>query len=146
MKHSPAKVIAELLQQGSSPLFSSYEVGTIWPIFVAHMPDKPNDCGTIYDTPGILEGRIYDSGKYVKQFGLQIRFRATDHNRGWEKAYATAAFLSTILNVSVVVGHSNTYQINTITQSSTILPLGVEKGEGRRMLFTLNCLVRMEEG
>jgi len=41
--------------------FSWPQEGGSWPLYVSHMPDGGNveaDCGTIYDTSAVLDGRL----------------------------------------------------------------------------------------
>jgi hypothetical protein len=144
MNHSPAKIIAELLIGSGAP-FTDPEGGLLWPLFVSSMPDGDNvedDCGAIYDTTGMHDGRLL-SGENLVRYGIQVRVRANTYATGWQKGTEVDDLFELVHNRVVTIdGHS--YTIESIAQTSPVIALGAEQGTGRRSLFTLNALVRLE--
>jgi len=142
MNHSPARILAELLTTGSGSLLTEAADDVDWPVFVSSEPDTPSDCATIYDTEGIQEIRKL-SGANIVRYGFQIRIRSIDYEEGWAKAHDIASYLETVHAEEVTVD-SDTYEIDNVSQTSPISALGPEEGTRRRMLFTLNGLIRVE--
>ena len=146
MNHSPAYILAALLTSEAVDVFTApSEVGT-WPLYISHEPDGSNvenNCGTVYDTDGIKDGRIMATGENIFHHGVQLRVRALDYTTGRAKAAEAADYLATLQNEEVVIG-AYTYKIMAVSQQSPILPLGQESIK-RRQLFTVNFLVTCKQ-
>lgn len=144
MNHTPAQIVRQfyldeelVVEPGSS--------GS-WPAYIGHMPDgegSVDDCVTIYDTTGVKDGRLM-SGANIFHEGVQVRVRSTSYTTGWKKAWELAEALAGILRKSLDLD-SDSYIIQSVTQSTVVVPLGAEEGTKRRDHFTVNFLVTLKE-
>jgi len=135
----PSKVLAEYLI--GQAIFSN-DMSADWALFVSSLPDKPTKAGVVYDTDGLKDGRIATSGESIIHHGVQLRVRSNDYVEGFAKIEDAVNLISTIKNISVVIG-SKTYIINSVSQTSSIISLGVEEGTGRRISWTCNFLMTL---
>jgi hypothetical protein len=135
--NSAAEIIrSAIVAEGLGVLISVSPSGE-WPVFAAHLPDSLDNAICVYDTPGVREGRIQETGKSVGKPGWQVRVRSVDYADGIAKIGAIADYFDTVLRLPVEVGAFD-YVIQAITQTGTILPLGQNNDEKRRYHFTLN--------
>jgi len=133
--HTPAEVLrASFVAAGLGVLRSQQEAGA-WPIYVGHMPDDPDAAVCLYDTSGRMDGRVPD--ETITKPGFQLRVRAGDHRTAYTRIQALQQHLDTIYRRTVAVG-GDSYIIQAVRQTSTVLALGREPGGERRTLFTLN--------
>lgn len=142
---SPAAIAAEYLIETSGSMVR-YDSGSSWPLFVSHMPDGPNvptDCGCIYDTSGVLDGKLM-AGIVIEHPGIQLRVRSRDYQTGWAKIEATALVLDAI-NYDTLTKNSLEYELQNFSRTSGIVSLGLERGTNRRFLFTVNFAVTIKQ-
>ena len=143
LTHSPADILRWLLVSlgaGSAPSSSSD-----WPIFATQEPDRPDNCITVFDTAGVLDGRQMPTGVQMEHEGWQIRIRARTHNVGWQKAKEIADLLdqSVVRYVVVIGGHQ--YLVQCVSRTSGVLSLGEESPQTKRRVFTLNGIMAVRE-
>ena len=147
MNHTPAYILAALLTKVGVEIFTPPSEAEAWPLYISHEPDGPrveDNCGTVYDTEGVKDGRVM-SGENIFHHGVQLRIRTGQYTDGWVKAEEAAVYLETVQEEEVDIGEE-TYQIDAVTQTSPILPLGQEEGTSkRRELFTVNFLVSLKQ-
>lgn len=147
--NTPAQILQAYLTRGSGALFTVYDAGLPWPLYVGSMPDGEgvlDDIGAIYDTPGVKLGRLLASGQNLQSYGLQIKTRSLKYNDGVNKLTATAKLLETVSREVVVVGSgsgANSYKIDTISQTSPVHSTGQD--ERRRSYTVLNVLLMLIE-
>ena len=55
-------------------------------LFVAKEPAEPDDCVTIFDTPGFPNQLTYEGDEIYQYPAIQIRVRNTDYRTGWALA------------------------------------------------------------
>jgi hypothetical protein len=123
-----------------------------WPAFVSIEPDEVNgksvdDIVTLYNTVGKDDGRHQIDGSRAEHPGIQVLIRCADSERGLVKAREIERILNEeVLRENVELYHSNdvlyTYLVQSLTQTSLILPLGRD-GDSDRFLFTINYTVTM---
>lgn len=135
--NSAAEIIRGAIVAESLGVLFSVSPSGDWPVFVAHLPDSPDDAICVYDTPGVREGRMQKTGESVGKPGWQVRVRSIEHGDGIIKISQIARYFDTVLREPVAIGAYN-YVIQAITQTGTILPLGQNNDEKRRYHFTLN--------
>ena len=75
---SPPSIDIKTLLMNASALGLSYELN----LFVSKEPTTPDDCVTIYDTPGGVPDLTMDNVEYNRP-STQVRVRATDYTTGW---------------------------------------------------------------
>ena len=143
LTHSPADVLRDLLiglAVGTAPSAAGN-----WPIFVAGEPDTPDNCITVYDTAGTLEGRSMIDGEKQEHHGIQIRVRANDYPTGYTKARTVATTLDTsVYQNSASIGAS-VYVVQSVSRTTDVIPLGKENPLSKRDLFTINALVSLTQ-
>ncbi len=140
---SPARILsAYLIAQGKFVAPAS----SPWPLYIASMPDTDNvesNLGVIYDTDGVKDGRLM-AGENIIHEGVQVRVRAEDYNAGHNKAREVEELFETTVRESVTI-ETVEYMIESISQTSSIIPLGPEDGTTRREIFTINFLATIKE-
>lgn len=144
MNDSPAVIIAKWLQDEG--LFTDPSDGLDWPVFIGSMPDGRNvdhNCAAVYDTSGVKDGRLM-VGEGIYHPGIQVKIRSASYADGWDKAMSVENSAESVRGDSVTVGVV-TYTLSNISQTGTINPLGEEKGQKRRYLFTLNFVLTVKE-
>ena len=117
--------------------------GSAWPLFVQHMPPKPSNAGSIYNTAGVTEQRQM-SGLVPIHQGIQIRIRAISEETGYAKIEDIASALGEIFEETVEIDPEE-YVIQNASQTSDIVSLGIEEGPKRRFLFTVNFLLTLRK-
>lgn len=142
LDHSPADVLRWLMIQlglGTNPA----DDGS-WPIQVGNEPDSPDDLVVVYDTSGLMTGRIHRTGEKVEHRGVMVQVRGVDHPTAYAKTEAVrVAMDESVHNVTVTVG-DDAYIVHAITRQSGPLSLGREPGTNRA-LFTLNLVLTINQ-
>lgn len=140
MNHTPAQVIAQLLQDNA--IFAAHD-GTPWPLFVSSMPETPDQAGCLYDTSPVLHGFLQKTRAQMQHWSIQLRVRSISYDDGWVKAQdALENLIQESFDVVTVAGSS--YTIQAIVPATGVVALGVEQeGTKRRNLFTVNFLVAL---
>lgn len=141
--HSPAGITAQLVRDlslGTDPADS-----LAWPVFVGSEPDTPDNCITVYDTPGRTEGRIQVTGEIPKKHGIQVRVRGSGFTVAEDKIYAIQQAFEETVRRDVVLYRSNNYIVHAITNSSPVSNLGRATGSSRRFIYTLNSIVTVHQ-
>lgn len=139
--YSPGDVIAQMLVDLGIGTDSA--VLLPWPVFVSSEPDLPDDCVTLYDTTGVIDGRSMIDGRVWTHYGIQVRVRSMNHQAGWAKADEIwTAFGKGVYDRRVTLGEVN-FLVHSINRIEDIIPLGPELGGGGkgRRLFTINAVV-----
>lgn len=143
---SPALIIEQLLLDNSLGVATT-EKDTPWQIYIGQMPDgkeTPNDIIALYDESGVKDGRLM-SGPLVQHPGVQVILRTTDYKTGWAQMKLIFELFESVLRTQVVID-TITYNIQNISITSPILPLGVPDDDTkRRDLFSLNVLLTINE-
>jgi len=117
-----------------------------WPLYLSSMPDGDNiktNCGAIYDTTGVLDGKISD-GEVIQHPGIQLRIRSDDYEIGYAKIEAIALALDSVL-FDIVSIDAVDYLLQNVSRTTAVVPLGSERGYKRRFLFTVNFLVTLRK-
>lgn len=141
---TPAMVVRELLV--TAEYFTLPSEKEDWPLFVTFLPDGdevPTDCGAVYDTTGVRDARILDTGENLFRFGFQVRLRGSDYTALWKRAEAVSDFLASVQNVDVQMG-AKWWTVQDVSITTPPISLGLEPGvKKRRHLFTVNGIVAL---
>jgi hypothetical protein len=91
--NSPATDLAKLLEAHG---LGSMGLGTTGPgagvgIFVGDEPPEPNECITLYSTPGTVQDTLTCEG--IDDFRVQVRCRARSYQAAWDMALSVEAVL-----------------------------------------------------
>lgn len=136
--NSPAELVRWSI--ANDGLGSYPSEGDVWPVFVGHMPDEPDNCICVYDTTGTVDGRLQQDGKSIEHPGIQVRVRAIDHPTGYPKITNIRNHLDSVLRQGVVIGVYQ-YTIQAITLTGGVQTLGQEPDGERRVNFTINGIL-----
>ena len=145
LENSPAFILSEYIINALI-LMTNPNVSGLWPLYTSYMPDGDDvesNCGALYNTTGILDGRLM-AGEVIKHQGLQLRIRSLTEDEGYDKAEEVGLGLDEVQNDTIVID-SNSYEIQNVRKTTPIIPLGLEKGTNRRYLFTINFLVTLKK-
>ena len=78
---APSVDIKDMLVAGSSPALTFKK-----DLFIGAEPDIPNNCVTIYDTPGGPPQLTMDATEEYEYKSAQVRVRDIDYQTGWNLA------------------------------------------------------------
>lgn len=141
LTHDPADIVRYLLiaiGHGTLPTASGS-----WPINVMNEPDTPDDCITVYNTTGKVQGRIQKTGEFVEKPGIQVRIRAANYSTGYTKGKQIETSLDTdVLQDTVTIGSSQ-YRVHALSRTANLVWLGKDVTSSKRQVFTLNYTVTL---
>lgn len=140
MTHSPARVIAAWLV---AHVHAYDPPAAQWGCYVSSLPDGGHNALCVYDTVGILQGRIQRTGETIETPGIQVRVRSQDYETGRAKADALCAAFDELFRHEVEVDDTD-YLIQAVTRTTPVICLGPEEGN-KRERFTINFLVTITE-
>lgn len=140
--HSPADILAALLVAQSQGGDAEASPLPAWPVYVTDEPGAPDNVLTVFDTAPVLNGRRMADGVQVQHYGLQVRVRGAAPAAGWAKARSLAVFLAETVRLNRVTLEASQYLVSAVSQTS-LLSLGKESPESKRVLYTVNCLAAM---
>lgn len=137
---SPADILCSLLEaEGIS------ESGD-WSLFVAFMPDTPDQAICIYDTEGRKDGRLMGSGEMIGHSGIQVLVRCLDYQTGWRKAQAIAVLFDGVRKDSVDMDSEGVYIIDNVSRTAPVESIGLEEiNNRRRQQFVINAFVTVNQ-
>ena len=145
LETSPSSVLAYYIIETLAKMTDPSE-GDTWPLYISSMPDGDDietNCGALYDTSGIQSMRQMNG--YIAQFfGIQLRIRSKTYEIGWAKIEDIGNALDEVNNISVEITPEE-YEIQNISRTTPIVPLGLERGTKRRYLFTLNFAMTIKK-
>lgn len=142
LRHQPCAIVRQLLVAkgvGSDPSLKQS-----WPVFESGSPDKPDSAITVYDSTGILQGRIQYNGETQLRHGLQFMIRAAGTTAGGAKAQELADLLDKQVEWNTVSIGNNRYIVQSIGRTSDVLALGKEPGT-QRSLFSINATATLRQ-
>lgn len=116
-----------------------------WPVFIAFLPDFPDNAIIVYDTAGILDGRIMATGEQIEHPGFQIRIRGPEYPVVLSKVSDIALGIDSQRKVSVALSVSEAYTVHNISRTGAPIPLGLEEiGDRKNFHFTVNGVATIE--
>ena len=144
----------DLLLDSPAYILMSYIVGVLelmtlpseeddWPLYVSHLPDGINNSGCLYDTSGISDGRLMDTGKMIEHHGIQLTIRSDDYSIGRAKAEEIALSLDAVFNDAVDIGDEE-FEIQNVKRMSNVISLGLEEDSRRNYLFTVDFVATLK--
>ena len=140
----PSKVMQLfLIDQG----YGNLPPNTVWPIYFGFMPGVPQapaDAIAVYDTVGLKDGRLINTGEVIEYPGIQIRVRATAYENGFDRIQRITNKLDTVLKHLIIIGN-DAYTIHNITRLGPPISLGQEEGS-TRVLFVVNTRMTLFGG
>ena len=151
LPHSPQRIIQQLLVDLGGLVTDPSADGT-WPCYVGSMPDVPDECVSIRDTEGRVEGREMVEGYVFEKHGIQTRIRSRGPVDGYPKAAAlfnrmsqNAAGTAPLTNTTVVVVDevgtaSTSYNVISIKHTGPVVRLG-PGDNSHRHIWVFNSLV-----
>lgn len=140
LNHSPADIIRRALIQlglGADP------PALPWPVYSPTMPNTPDNCIIVSNTPGVDGGRDSVALLRSEQHGVQVMVRGTTDPVGWKKTRDIALAFDDGRLVSLTVTiDTSTYLVRDVVRVGDVIPLGKE-ATSSRFRFTLNGLVTL---
>jgi hypothetical protein len=118
-----------------------------WPLYLNFLPDdQPSkvkiNAGAIYDTSGILDGRLMETGEVIEHHGVQLKIRCETYPAGWKKIRDVVAMIQKIKNTTVIV-NAYSFLLLNISMTTTIVNIGLD--EQRRWNFIVNFLMSIKK-
>ena len=140
LTHTPSEITLQVLLDLT--LGTDWSADDDWPVTFNSMPDSPDDFITVYDTAGQTDGRVF-GGEIQEHEGVQIRIRSAAATDGYAKISAIIAGLDAVLRRTVNID-SSVYQVQCFNRTSTILSLGKD-AENERRIHTVNYTVTVRQ-
>lgn len=144
--HTAAEIVQKLLINGglgvAPPASGS---ASDWSVYINSEPDKPDAVITVYDTTGVIGGRLGPTGDKEEMFGVMIRIRGGSPTAGGVKARAIARYLDSQVNEANVTIGSYTYLVHSVDRSGTVNPLGPTQQGGMRRAWSINVLTSITQ-
>jgi hypothetical protein len=138
----PSEVVAMYLIN-TLALFTNPDEDADWPLFIGHCPDAndvPDDCGVIYLTTGIFDGKGMRA-VINQHYGIQIRVRTRTETQGYSRMGSIEEVFKSVHNEDIILANGDTWRIRNFHQATPIVPLGVD--DQRRYHHTINMAVSM---
>lgn len=139
---SPADVVRRLLVNLG---YGTLPGNLNWPINVARELDTPDNTITVYDTSGVLQGRLQPTGVNEEYHGIQVRVRSTVFETGWAKINAIAYACDVLVEASTVVVSSATFVVGSIMRTGSPMWITRDVPTSDRQIFTLNANVDLNQ-
>jgi hypothetical protein len=142
LSHSPADVLRWLLIAGG--IGTDPSLGEAWPIYASDEPDLPDNLLTLYDTAGVTQGRLQETGETAEHRGVMVQIRGIDQPTTWAKADAARVYLDESVHNQVITVGASEYIVHAVTRKSGPISLGREPTTNR-FLFTLNAVMSLRQ-
>lgn len=141
--HPVAKVIIALLKDQG--LVSMPQDNAAWPCYFGDEPDSPDNCLTVFDTDGKMQGREHITGEVQESNGFQVRVRCdpTQLTEGYAKLKSICQFFDLQVLRTLVPMGDHTYRIQAINRTSDVLSLGRESTTSKRRVYVVNAMVSL---
>lgn len=140
---TPAEVLRAALIAGGVGVLPASSPTPVWPIYVDHLAQSPDNAICVYDTSGRRDGRLM-AGESISKPGWQIRVRATNYVIAMRKMKAIQRELDSISQLTLTLD-ADDYLLEAVTQTGTPLSLGQEPEATRRDNITLNGTITIKE-
>lgn len=137
LNHSPARIVAQAIADLSLASFNA----TTWGLYVGMLPDTPDEAICVFNTTGVIQGRIQFTGETIEMHGVQVRIRGRYEEKTYAKARAIAVALDTQIRRTLVTIGSDTYRIFSFNRTSSVIPLGADSPTTKRRSFAVNGIV-----
>lgn len=137
MAHSPADIIRNMLIAlgiGTEPVDEG-----AWPVSAYSEKDTPDAVITVYNTPGVVDGKTGATNDIFEHYGYQIRVRATKNPTAAVKIYQMDQTLGDVLMQQVNVD-DKVYIVCAVVRKGAIVDGGKESPTSQRNFYTLNAV------
>lgn len=144
MIHSPARILAVLLQQDG--FFSAPSSQDDWPVFTDGIPDSssvPDTAASVNDTSSEKKFRLISGEGSKWSWGFQIFVRVERYPTGWNKLKEVQDYLDLLDKTDVTVDDDDgteTYTIQDVDIRGSVTDAGPEEGTDR-MFLSLNGMI-----
>ena len=146
LTHSPADIIAQVLvdlglvQPWNESKLPKDQVS--WAVSSGKDVDKPDKAVMIKDTQGRDQLRVL-WGQRSEMQGFQVMVRAPKRSEAFLLAQQIAIALDTTVTGATPTLDGVQYHVQSVDRSSQVLPLGTERAQSARELFTINAVVTL---
>lgn len=151
MHHPPALILLQYFKDLG--YLTSQEDELDWPGYHSHLPDvtkeqQPKNVAALYDTSGVLDGRLMETGEVIRHPGVQVRVRSGSYLVGYRKIEELRLAMAAIRRTTVTLTDENnddySYRIDNVTMSGDVAVMG-QRDKTRREEFTQNVLLTVTE-
>lgn len=107
-------------------------------LFIGMEPESPDDCATIFDTPGFGRDKFYDPTQQYHRPSIQVRVRNRSYTAGWG-----------IIHSITEIIHNQTMVINGVYYSAmfcSIEPALLDYDENNRPRFVVTFDLQRSTG
>lgn len=146
LTYHPSRILVQLLIDAG--LCSRGDGSTQWGAYYEGHNDLPDDLISIVGTQGRVDSED-QYGNVNEHFAFQLLVRGADPEAAHTKIQTLRDALHRVYQRVVTItprtGTGKTYVVHNVSGSSAVLPLGVDRPNSSRSLFTWNAYVLIEE-
>jgi len=143
---SPALVIQQMLVDLELASNDEAASNNAARAFVGFLPVDPNTAICVYDTAGMEDGRLMETGEKIVHPGIQVMVRGQHYLETRNLAHQIALALDAQRKTVVVVSGVGNYIIHNVSRTGDIMSLGLEvEGDRRRHYFAINAVITINE-
>lgn len=153
LEHAPGEVVRALLIQlavgTEGTLYAS------WPVFVDQEPDEPDNCITVEEMLGGIDGKLGPTGEVIEHYGFHIMVRSarvptgTDPQPGYRvgrnKIDEICTQLDQHVDCVIVTIDSATYTVHAAHRISSVNPLGKSRANSARYSFSVDYQITITQ-
>lgn len=138
LNHTPAEIVHQWALDESLVLAPDSEGD--WIGVINNTPADFTNIVSISDTAGITQGKTHPDGQTQEAHGIQFWIRGKTQPLAWAKGNAILTAVDAALRETVSIDGS-TYLIQSMTPTSTLIPVGKEQPEDFMFIYSLNVTV-----
>jgi hypothetical protein len=148
MDHFANEVLAELLASqvpGLARPGPGWTPSAGWPVFYGSMPAQPDSCVCVFNTQGVQNAVVQQTGEVVEHHGVQVLIRGLPYTSVRTTAFHLAAYLERFAVPVDVTYLGAVYRFWAAMRTSSVIDLPEEPdGKGRRRV-SVNYLLSIQE-
>jgi hypothetical protein len=107
-------------------------------LFIAREPTKPDNCVTIYDTPGEPAKPDFEGDSSIYEDSIQVRIRNTSYITAWDLAEEIRDVLSPVSNTEI----NETTYLSIFHQNG---PFVLEWDDNNRVIVIINFKITRKD-
>lgn len=143
LSHDPADIIRHALTDAALGTLPSEKLS--WPANVNNEPNDPDNCITVYNTTGTVQGRLQATGEFQDRPGIQIRVRGATYAVAYAKIKTIQTYLEETVARTVVLIGTSQYLVHSLNRTSDLLHNGKDVTSSKRYTFTVNYYVSITQ-
>ena len=105
-------------------------VATAEECYAGYLPERSGTTFAMFDVPGLMDGRLHESGETIQHPGVQIRVRADRARTAWQRLEAMLEAFDAVTRRPVTTD-AGTWIVLAVTRRSGTFALGPDPEDPR---------------